>query len=198
MFKRRNIAAVAAGIGLTVVLAGCADSKPAAAPAPAAPTSSTAKPVPVGPDMVAWMNGFCGAVTGLTKPPELTDPQVVAGDFAGARTALDQNFAQLANFVNAAYTGLTKLAPAPIPAGDAAKKELVDALAPVRDRIADSRHKLDSAPAGDQQALLDGGKNMDAVLAGVNTLGSAPSDLPDSPELTSAAGQAANCRQIAG
>jgi hypothetical protein len=196
VFKRRSIAAVAAGIGLTVALAGCGDSKPAAAPA--APTSSTAKPVPVGSDVVAWMNGFCGAVTGLTKPPELADPQVVSGDFAGARTALDQNFAQLANFVNAAYTGLTKLAPAPIQAGDAAKKELVDALAPVRDRIADSQHKLDAAPVGDQQALLDGGKNMDAVLAGVNALGSAPTDLPDSPELTSAAGQAANCQKIAG
>jgi hypothetical protein len=198
VFLKRGITA-AAGIGLVVVLAGCGDSKPAAAAPPSSPsTSSAAKPVPVGADAVAWMNGFCGAVTGLTKPPALSDPPVTAGDLPATKKVLDDNFAQLANFVNSAYTNLTKLAPSPIPAGETAKKDLVDSLAPVRDRIADARRKLDVAPAATQQTLLEGGKNMDAVLAGVNALGSSTNDLPASPELASAAGQAANCKQLAG
>lgn len=197
MVVRRGIGALAAVVGLTFALAACGGSTPAAAPTPS-PTSAAAKPVSVGPDVVAWMDGFCGAVTGLTKPPALSDPQVNAGDLPATKKILDDNFAQLANFVNSAYSNLTKLAPSPIPAGDTAKKDLVDSLAPIRARIADSRQKLDSAPAANQQALLDAGKNMDAVLAGVNALGSSTDDLPASPELASAAGQAASCKQLVG
>jgi hypothetical protein len=198
---RRSIAATTAAVALAAALAGCSDSDPAAAPpATSQPTQPTpsAQPVKVTPEAVAWMGEFCGAVVGLTKPPEIAEPQLAAGDFAGGKQALDQVFVQLTNYVNPSIVALGRLSAAPLPAGDAAKKDLIDALTTIRDRVTGAQTKLDAAAVGDQQALLAAGKDLDAVIAGVNALEDPSGTLPESPELTAAAGQAPSCEKLAG
>jgi len=201
---RRSLSFMAAAVGLTVVLTGCSDSQsgtaaPSSAPASSdtasasssAPESGTASPA-----ATTWVDGFCGSLLGFVDLSNLQQPSVAPGDTAGGKQALLDTFGKVESAVGQAVDGLNKLPAAPVPAGDTAKKGLVEAFSPVLQRIKDLETQLKAAPAGDAQSLLTASNGFQAIGTDVSKIDDPLKGLSASPELAPALKTAPNCKKL--
>jgi hypothetical protein len=182
----RSIAGLGAGLGL--LLAGCggggAVSAPPAQPAP--PAVDTAA--------TAWMDGYCDAVHGF-----IADNNAMPAPANGARTipeilrATSKQLGDYATILGRAVDKLTALPPAPVPAGETAKKTFLDNYTSARDKAASAKTALDAANKNDTSAqarAVDGlmAAQQDAMGA-MDPVGA----IKDSPELAQASARAPKC-----
>jgi hypothetical protein len=202
---RRSLSFAAAAVGLTVVLTGCSDSQtgtaaPASAPPSGTSVSSPSAPSTPGgtasPAAASWVDGYCGSLLGFLDLSNLQQPSVAPGDTAGGKQALLTTFGKVESAVGSAVDGLNKLPAAPVPAGDAAKKGLVDVFTPVLQKIKDLEATLQAAPADDAQSLLTASTGFQDIGADVGKIDDPLKGLTDSPELAPALKTAPNCKKL--
>jgi hypothetical protein len=199
---RRSLSFTAAAVSLTVVLTGCSNSEtgtatPSSTPASAAsssapaPASGTASPA-----AATWVDGYCGSLLGFLDLSNLQQPSVAPGDTAGGKQALLSTFGKVESAVGSAVDGLNKLPPAPVPAGDTAKKNLLDVFTPVLQKIKDLEAKLQAAPANNAQSLTDASTEFQAIGTDVSKISDPLKDIAASPELAPALQTAPNCKKL--
>ncbi len=165
----------ATGIAVAVVLGGCSD----------------------GSENVAWMNDFCGELGKLESLSNIQPPEIAPGDVAGAQRAISDVLGRFGSTVSSTLEGLRSLPPAPEPAGDQAKQQLVDTFAPIKQQVAEAKATLDAAGPNDTGAILDVGQTMTSIGTSLQQVDNPLASLDDSAELTEAAQEAPNCKGIA-
>ncbi|MEC3979545.1 hypothetical protein [Amycolatopsis sp. H20-H5] len=193
-------AAALVTVGLAMLVAGCSGGNaaaPPAPPAPPAPAVSSSAAAPADPKGVAWVDRYCGSLTGLNELDTLAQqqPQIQPGDIAGGRAIIDALFAKAESALGSAVSGLSALDAAPVPAGDVAKKKLIDAFTPAKDQVTGAKKKLDATPEDDQKSLAEAGQAFQGLQT---TLGSAQDPLKDimaSPQLAALTKNAPRCQQ---
>jgi hypothetical protein len=183
---------LAAGLGLTVVLAGCGGATSnTPAPAPALSASSIPAASSSGPAVTdantTWVDGFCGSLLDLVALSTLQPPQ-------NTKQSYDDVFGKVESALAAAVDKLNKLPAAPVAAGDTDKKTLVDVFTPALQQIKDARSKL--ASASDAQAVIQAQADFQAVGATVTKIEDPLKDIKASPELEPARKVAPNCQKL--
>ena len=186
---------VAAGASLTLTLAGCqaASGNNPATPSPSpVPTSAPATAKSAELDTVVasvrWMDGFCGTVNDFLADNNKIQPPPNA-DF---RQLLDE----YAAILDKAVAGLNALPPAPVPAGEAAKKTYLEKYTSARNKVTSAKTQLHGAADDDiaaheraSDAFVAAQEEALTALDPVGTIG-------NSPELIAAAGTAPRCTEI--
>ncbi|MER7859203.1 hypothetical protein ABTX61_08880 [Amycolatopsis japonica] len=178
-----------AGIALAVaVLAGCAPDPAPAAPQ-AAPSPSAADPAAA----VAWMNGFCGVVKdfveGNNKMPSASGETLEA-----IKKSTSDQLGHYAAILTKTVDGLGALPAAPVPAGDAAKREFLAKYTAARDKTVKAKAGLDAAGKNDTAAQ---GRAVDGLIAAQKDTHGALDPVAavlGAPELKTAAATAERCR----
>ncbi|MPZ65640.1 MAG: hypothetical protein GEU83_09040 [Pseudonocardiaceae bacterium] len=143
------------------------------------------------------MNAFCGELGKLEGLSDTQQPDVEPGDVAGAQRALSDVLGNFASTVSSTLQGLEGLPPAPEPAGEQAKQQLLDIFTPIEQQVADAQVNLDAAGPDDTQAIFDAGQTMTSIGTSMQQTGDPLGSIEDSPELSAAAAQAPNCQDIA-
>ncbi|WP_158851632.1 hypothetical protein [Saccharothrix deserti] len=183
--KRWVVAAVAL-VGLTG-LTGCA--VPVAGKPTPGPTSSAAG---AKPEVVRWMNNFCGvaqymvASGGVTFDQNQTDP-------AAAKKSISDNLGRVVDVLDVVLHDLDELTPAPTPAADTAVEIISEPLTRARDKFVSAKSTVDGAPelTADvfSTVIQDMTEAVTVMNEAVEKMGVV--SLPD--EFRDAAAQAENC-----
>ncbi|MEU3626243.1 hypothetical protein [Amycolatopsis coloradensis] len=179
---RRSLALFAAAF----LLAGCGGTEPTAA-APPSPTPAAGG---------SWMDGFCGSLIDFAKIGEFRMPDFEQDDPANARNAMDAAFGVFAPGFDNAVTGLNGLGQAPSAEAEAARKSIVDALTPIRDKVIAAKTKLDAAPKNDKAATAEAGLAFRQIGSDINDMPDPFQQLETNASLKALAGQAPNCEKL--
>ncbi|WP_367137529.1 hypothetical protein [Saccharothrix sp. HUAS TT1] len=135
---KRWVVAVAL-VGLSG-LAGCATpvtGRPVAGPTSAASGAE--------PEVVRWMNNFCGvakymiASGGVTFDQTQTDP-------AAAKKSVGDSLGRVVSVLDVVLHDLDELTPAPTPAADTAVEVISEPLTRARDKFVSAKSTVDAAP----------------------------------------------------
>lgn len=207
-----------AGIGVSILLSGCAgDQQPpkpgrtVQAAEPAGPASSvprstntpgntgkpSAKQGASADAKVAWMDNFCVQYGKVSTLADIQRPNVAQGDVAGAKKAFSGILTQFANKMSGIIDGYNSLPPSPLPAGDTAKEQIVGIYTKMHGDVIAARDGLNAAAPQDQQAMLKASQSLSVLAASQQELGKAITALRDS-ELGKAAAKAPACKNFAG
>ncbi|WP_410648840.1 hypothetical protein [Amycolatopsis sp. cmx-4-54] len=187
---------VTAGIVLAaVVLAGCApDPAPAAQQTVPSPSAEPASPSAVEPAAaVAWMNGFCGAVKDFVEGNNAM-PSASGETVEAIKKSTSAQLGHYAAILAKTVDGLAALPAAPVPAGDAAKRDFLAKYTSARDKTVKAKAHLDAAGKADTVAQ---GRAVDGLMAAQkDTHGvlDPVAAILEAPELKTAAATAERCR----
>lgn len=135
--KRWVVAVAVALVGLT----GCA------VPVAGQPTAGPMSSVPgtdAGPEVVRWMNNFCGvakymvASGGVSFDQTQTDP-------AAAKKSVSDSLGRVIDVLDVVLHDLGELTPAPSPAADTAVEVISEPLTRARDKFVSAKSTVDAA-----------------------------------------------------
>ncbi|MDQ2587698.1 hypothetical protein [Saccharothrix yanglingensis] len=135
---KRWVVAVVALAG--PILAGC--GTPVEGRAVPAPRSSTAG---ASPDLVRWMNNYCGVANYLIASGGVQFPQP-EGDPAALKKAFSDSLGRVEDVLEVALHDLDELTPAPQPAADTAVEVIAGPLGRARDKFVSAKSTVDGAP----------------------------------------------------
>ncbi|WP_447003252.1 hypothetical protein ACRAKI_26665 [Saccharothrix isguenensis] len=182
--KRWMVAAVAL-VGLT----GCAT--PVAGTATPGPTSSVAG---AQPEVVRWMNNFCGVAQYMIASGGVQfDPGEHATDPAAMKKALSDSLGRVIGVLDVVLHDLDELTPAPAAAADTAIEVVEEPLTRARDKFVSAKSTMDAAAELTTDVFATVIQDMTEAVAVMNEsvekMGAV--SLPD--EFKDAADQAENC-----
>lgn len=201
---RRNVAGVGAvAAGLAILLAGCSGGSTAGqptvpssvqmgAPSSSAPSSSAGQ---VSARGVAWMNNLCGELADLAQLGSIQPPDIEPGDVEGAHQALSDVLGKFESSLTSLVQGLADLPPAPDPAGEQVKQDLLDIFVPIKDKAAKIKDNLDASEPGDKKAMMDAVKGMQSIGSSLQSMDNPLRKLKGT-ELLAAGEQAKNCQKL--
>ncbi|MEU4806023.1 hypothetical protein [Actinosynnema sp. NPDC023587] len=179
---------VFAVVALTLATAGCATpvaGRPVAGPVPT--TSSS-------PEVVRWMNNFCGVANYLVASGGVRFDQPPS-DPAAAKKAISDVLGRVVDVLDVAVHDLDELTPAPVTAADAAVEVIVEPLGRARDKFVSAKSTVDGAAEMTTDVFSTVMQNMTEAVSVMNEAVEKMSvvSLPD--EFTEAGRQAENCRK---
>lgn len=185
----------AAGASLALLLAGCGSVAPFVEVSVESSTSTMSAPgeVPTeSVDTVSWLNGFCGAVSGLLADNNAMQvPTGVPGD--DGRQGLSKMLSDYAAMLDKAINRLTDLPPIADPVGETAKQTFVEKYTSARDTAISAKAQLDAASPDDFDAMTAAAAAMTEVQQTALSAISPASEVADSPELSMALSTAEQC-----
>ena len=192
---------VVAGASLSLVLAGCgsASGNNSAVPSPS-PAPTSAPPPTTGADIdtvvsaVRWMDGFCGTVNGFLADTNKMQAPPDGDSVEEIQQSTSKQLGDYAAILGKAVDGLNALPPAPVPAGEAAKKDYLAKYTSARDKATSAKTQLDAAADDDIAAQ---GRAVDGLIAAQEDALSALDPVGaiiSSPELSAAAATAPHCQ----
>ena len=184
---KRWVVAVAV-VGLTG-LTGCA-VQVEGQPTPG-PTSSVAA---AEPEVVRWMNNFCGVAKYMIASGGVQFDQTAAqGDPVAAKKSVSDSLGRVVDLLNVVLHDLDGLTPAPKPAADTAVEVISEPLTRARDKFVSAKSVVDAAPEMTLDifnvVIQDMTEAVTVMNEGVEKM--AVVSLPD--EFRDAADQAENC-----
>lgn len=202
---RRSIVQIgAAAAGIALALTGCSsnDTGGQASPVSSAPKSSASSSAgpssgsgSVSSQSISWMNQLCGEMVDLAGLNDIDMPDVKKGDIEGAQKALSDVIATLEKSLSSLVHGLKDLPPAPIPEGDQAKQDLLEAFEPAEAKATKIKDKLADAEPGDKQAVADATKGLQSIGSSMQKMDN-PLQKLKGTELVPAAKQAPKCQKL--
>jgi len=163
-------------VGACVALAGCTGDTPAAptAPAPAVTVTSspTALALPVAdPQLVTWLDGFCGAVNGYLQRSNAymtTKPATQTLSMGEAQLDASKDLRQVADNAGKVVDEINALPSVSDPQTETAKKSYLDKFTAARDKATQAKAKLDAAKRGNVKAVTEAGDVLTAVQKDVS------------------------------
>ncbi|WP_433262806.1 hypothetical protein ACQPZF_30500 [Actinosynnema sp. CS-041913] len=175
-------------IAVVLATAGCATpvaGRPVAGPV----TTKTSSP-----EVVRWMNNFCGVANYLVASGGVQVGEAPA-DPAAAKKSISDALGRVVDILDVAVHDLEELTPAPVTAADAAVEVIVEPLAKARDKFVSAKSTVDGAAELTTDVFSSVMQNMTEAVSVMNDAVEKMSvtSLPD--EFTDAATQAENCRQ---
>lgn len=202
---RRNIIGVGGiAAGLAILLAGCSGGSTAGQPtvpssiptgAPSSSASSPSSAGAAGAQSVTWMNSLCGELAGLAGLGSIQPPDIKPGDVEGAHKALSDVLGKFESSLTSLVRGLKELPPAPDPAGDKVKQDLLDIFVPVKEKAVKIKDNLDASEPSDKQAMMDAVKGMQSIGSSLQSMDNPLKQLKGT-ELVAAGKQARNCKKL--
>ncbi|WP_409496966.1 hypothetical protein [Amycolatopsis sp. cmx-11-12] len=109
---------------------------------------------------------------------------------------MDEAFGVFAPGFDNAVTGLNGLGQAPSAEAEAARKSIVDALTPIRDKVVAAKTKLDAAPKDDKAATVEAGVAFRQIGSDINDMPDPFQQLETNASMKALAGQAPNCKKL--
>ncbi|MEC3979546.1 hypothetical protein [Amycolatopsis sp. H20-H5] len=181
------LAALATGIG--IFLAGCGQQTPTVPEARQGGASGASDQDPV----ATWADGYCGAVSHLVRTLA-TLPTVDPSTPQRASRTSSELLSSVVSGLDETLSGLHRLGPAPLAAGDASRLEVVTKFSAIRDRADQVRSHLDaaSADAGAIKAALGEARASLDELSSVDLL----NGLKKVPALAAASQRASGCQEL--
>jgi len=160
-------------VGACVALAGCTGGTPAAPAAPAPTVTLTTSPaIPsADPQLVTWLNGFCGAVHGYRQRSNAYLEAMPANQtlsVAEAHRATSKDMGQFTADAGQAIDELKALPALSDAQAETAKKSFLDKFTAARDSVAAAKAKLDATRPGNDAAESAA---TDALAAARNDIG---------------------------
>lgn len=170
-------------------LTGCAT--PVAGTATPGPTSSV---VGAKPEIVRWMDNFCGVAQYMIASGGVQfDPNEHAADPVALRKSLSDSLGRVIDVLDVVLHDLDELTPAPTPAADTAVEVINEPLTRARDKFVSAKSAVDAASemttdvfASVIQDMTEAVTVMNEAVEKIDVV-----SLPD--EFKDAAGQAENC-----
>jgi hypothetical protein len=142
-------------VGACVALAGCTGETPAA-PASSTTTVTTIPTLPsADPQLVTWLDGFCGAVHGYRLRSNAYLEAMPANQtlsVAEAHRATSKDMGQFADNAGQTVDELKALPTVSDPQTETAKKSFLDKFTEARDRVVTAKAKLDATRPGNDAA----------------------------------------------
>ncbi|WP_216213738.1 hypothetical protein [Amycolatopsis aidingensis] len=196
-----GLAAVLAA-GLCLVLTGCGQQPPQAAPAGSAqaprptPSSTTAAP---GQDRLhrqrattEWVDGYCTAVSALVDSMS-SIPEIDPSTPRKASRTSSELLGVVIGGLDRTLRNLDDLEPSPVPVGDMVKGRAVADYTRIRERAVSAKEQLDAAVRDDtRRAAIDAVDGPLEDLGKVNLL----EGIGSTPELAAASKRAVTCRKL--
>ncbi|WP_106618355.1 hypothetical protein [Saccharothrix carnea] len=182
--KRWLMAVVLVGL-----VTGCAVPV-AGQPAPG-PTSSAAG---AEPEVVRWVNNFCGVAKYMVASGGVSFDQTQAqADPVQAKKSVSDSLGRVVDVLNVVLHDLDELTPAPVPAADTAVEVISEPLTRARDKFASAKSAVDAAPEMTVDLFSTVIQDMTEAVTVMNEAVEkmAVVSLPD--EFRDAADQAENC-----
>ena len=178
----------AIALALTLATAGCATpvaGRPVAGPV----TVRTASP-----EIVRWMNNFCGVANYMVASGGVQLDQPPA-DPTAAKKAISDALGRVVDVLNVAVHDLEELTPAPVTAADAAIEVIVEPLSKARDKFVSAKSTVDGAATMTGDVFSSVMQNLTEAVSIMNDAVEKMSvvSLPD--EFTAAGKQADNCKR---
>ena len=122
-------------------LTGCA--VPVAGQPVPGPTSSVAG---AQPEVVRWVNNFCGVAKYMIASGGVQFDQPQQTDPAQAKKSTSESLGRVVDVLDVVLHDLGELTPAPSPAADTAVEVIVDPLTRARDKFVSAKSTVDAAP----------------------------------------------------
>lgn len=155
-----------------VALAGCTGDTPVAAPSPSTTTVTTLPTLPsADPQLVTWLDGFCGAVGGYLQRSNAymaTKPATQTLSMGEAQVDTSKDLGQVADNAGKVVDEIKALPTVSDPQTEAAKKSALDKFTAARERATQAKAKLDAAKRGNVQAVTEAGDTLAALQQDVN------------------------------
>ncbi len=172
-----------------VGLTGCA--VPVAGQPTPGPTSSAAG---AKPEVVRWMNNFCGVAKYMIASGGVQFDQTQAqGDPAEAKKSISDSLGRVVDVLNVVLHDLDELTPAPAPAADTAVEVVSEPMTRARDKFVSAKSTVDAAPEMTVDIFNTVLQDMTEAVTVMNEAVEKMTvvSLPD--DFRAAAGQAENC-----
>lgn len=185
-------------VGACVALAGCTGDTPAA-PAPTVTVTTSPTLPSADPQLVTWLDGFCGAVHGYLKR---SNAYVTAGpatqtlSMGEAQLDTSKDLGQVADNAGQVIDELKALPAGPQPQTETVKKSFLDKYTAVRDRATQAKAKLDAAKRGNEKALNEANDAMTGLQQDVSGLYDATKPFGTDGQYLVAAAAAPNCTSV--
>ncbi|CCH33657.1 hypothetical protein ABZ816_22350 [Actinosynnema sp. NPDC047251] len=179
---------VFAVLALALATAGC--STPVAGKPVAGPVTVEG----AAPEVVRWMNNFCGVANYMVASGGVKFDQPPA-DPVAAKKAISDALGRVVDVLNVAVHDLEELTPAPVTAADAAVEVIVEPLSKARDKFVSAKSTVDGAAELTTDVFSAVMQNMTEAVSVMNEAVEKMSvvKLPDT--FTTAAEQAENCKK---
>jgi hypothetical protein len=175
---------------VAVLMLGTACGPGAVSPAPApVPVTTTAV------DPVTWADDVCKDLQPFLDAASL-QPQIDPADPAASIKSLSSYLGTAVSTLDSVIDDLSAVGPAPVPSGDAAVEELIEALEEYRSIFAGVRRDVDAVDPTSPEDIVTSLPAAVAPLEKLQDLGNPLADLQIDPELDRAIATAPSCQEL--
>ena len=180
-----------------VALAGCTGDTPASPPPPTVTVTTSPTLPSADPQLVSWLDGFCGAVHGYRQRSNAYmtgKPATQTLSLGEAQLDTSKDLGQFADNAGKVVDEVKALPTVSDPQTETAKKSVIDKFTAARDRAAQAKAKVDAAKRGNEKALTEATDALTAVQQDVGDLYDPLKPFSETEKYVFAAANAPKCR----